>query len=245
MTQSNGRSSDPAGITGRSNKASELDMLAGYAMTQDVRSLAAAERMSTVVGERAPVIDRYLEAFSKIPTAHLRVLEHRGARIVFAPTIARGMSSALANKRRAKLLDDAELARLGTERSQASGTIAVYDPSLDLIVIPTTYASRDFDHVVRHEIGHALTMPHVEPRASLVADLSDAMRVAIQAGIPADADEHQALRHEVTEALAEGYALWLAGATAKVPRVLHQEIRLMIGTVLDADRMRFRFEQGS
>jgi hypothetical protein len=219
----------------------ELSQLFGYSMPGDTRSLAAAERMSRVLGQRAPIVGRYLMSLSRIPAHHLALLERRGTRIVFAPEIVHGMDSDLAAERRGRRLSKAERWHLNKHRSQASGTVAIYEPELDLIVFPTTYAPGDFDRAAHHEVGHALTMRDADPRPSLLRGLPSSIRAAIQEGIPADAGDQEAFRHQVVEALAEGYTYMVGGRSEIVPRELRREIDLIIGTVMEANRLRFRF----
>lgn len=50
----------------------------------DERSWEIARTLSIVVGERTPVVERYLRAFSHAPAAHLELLASRDMRVIFA-----------------------------------------------------------------------------------------------------------------------------------------------------------------
>ena len=64
-----------------------------------------------------------------------------------------------------------ERLQLRTRYSPESGIAAIFDPNLNLLVFPTHYVARDLEHVVLHELGHALTMSLANPRAALLKDL--------------------------------------------------------------------------
>lgn len=108
-------------------------------------------------GEIPPVVDSYLRALSAAPVEHLRSLLRRGARIVFAPTIAVALTSPQLQQRRDRPLTLRECHEVHDEYAPESLVGAIYDPETDTLVFPTGYCCIDLEHAVLHELGHALT----------------------------------------------------------------------------------------
>lgn len=141
---------------------------AGTGSRASEESWRLARKLSIVVGEEVAVIDRYLAVLAMAPPEHLDLLLRRGTRIVFAPTIEHALLSEPAKQRRAVELTARERLKLRSDYSPESGTVAIFDPSLNLLVFPTHYSARDLEHVVLHELGHALTMCLANPRPILL-----------------------------------------------------------------------------
>ena len=181
------------------------------------RSWRLARRLSIVVGEEAPVIERYLGFLAMAPPDHLDLLRRRGTRIVFAPTVEHALLSKPAVERRNVELTARERLQLRGEYSPESGVAAIFDPSLNLLIFPTHYCAKDLEHVVLHELGHALTMCLANPRQVLLK------------GLPAEIDEHirhrgygpdgdpETLRQRVFEVLAEAYVFTVVGRGSSCP----------------------------
>jgi hypothetical protein len=119
-------------LIGRVDHLDDLDALAGntasYSMARSsLESRQSAWAISDVIGAWAPIIDRYLDALSFAPSSHLALLAKRGARIVFAPTIADALTSETvgsAARRGARLVRDLE----GPDRVRTdAGVAGVYD----------------------------------------------------------------------------------------------------------------------
>lgn len=209
------------------------------------RSRLFARNIAILVGEEAPVIDRYLDVLALAPPEHLDLLRRRGTRIVFAPTIPHALLSSAATERRGCELSAAERMQLRSEYSPESGTAAIFDPSLNLLVFPTHYIARDLERVVLHELGHALTMSLANPRPDLLEDLprSIAQHVShhrYDARMPADA-----LRVRVNEALAEAYVYLVVGRGPELPMPLLSDLMFILSTVESEKGIRFEFDEGS
>jgi len=135
------------------------------------RSLRTAQTMTRVFGPNAPIVERYLNALSFAPRAHLEILIRRDAEIVFAPTIDAALTSEWAERRRGRALTMAEARAVRIDYGPESNAVGVYDPDTDALIFPTGYCTRDLQHVVLHELGHALTMPRATFRAQLIKNL--------------------------------------------------------------------------
>lgn len=208
---------------------------------RDSRSLAVAQSISSNVGRQLPSVMSYLDSLSKVPYEHMVLLREQGTRIVFAHTIVRGLAGTVATQRRGRQLDQGERWHLDNYRSRRSNTVAIYDPEVDVIVFPTTYA-QDFDHVTHHEVGHALTMRRVRPRRALLRNLPSGMAEQTTRGLRADATPAEELRHSVFEALAESYVYLLANDKHLLPPALRDAVEQAVRP--DASTQGFQLELG-
>lgn len=216
------------------------DVIDGFRPSEEAWLIA--RRMSTRIGEDRPVIERYLDAFSVAPASHLRTLERRGARILFAPTIYHGLVSEWATERRQRQLSASEKFQIRTECSPESRTAAVYDESIDAIVLPTTYGANDLEHVVLHELGHALTVASASVRRSLLNDLPAEIFEHLRAARYGTCDPGSILRAQVLEVLADAYVFVAVGRAGELSPALLSEISFMLATVTEGEYMRFEFE---
>lgn len=206
-------------------------------------SLRAAQAMTRVFGPRVPIIERYLDALSFAPRAHLEILIRRDAEIVFAPTIDVALTSDWAERRRGQALTMAEARALRIDYGPESNAVGIYDPDTDALIFPTGYCTRDLQHVVLHELGHALTMPRATFRAQLIKNLPRRLdRHVYSEYYLADSPE-TTLRHRVFEALAEGYIEIIEGRIEQLPKALASELMFMLQSMEDGPRVRFEFEQ--
>lgn len=219
-----------------------LDTKPGSRASED--SLRLARELSTVVGPKVPVIDRYLAVLCNAPAHHLECLRRRGTRIVFAPTIAHGLTSRLASARRGRELSASETFELRTYCSQRSGTAAVFDHPTDLLVLPTSYAPQDLEHVVLHELGHALTMLGAIPRPALLLGLPPQIERHLAAGRYGSDPSPASIRRRVWEVLAEAYAHWVVGNGHLIPHDLLSELMFIIETVSE-EHQQVRFDFGA
>ena len=213
----------------------------GAGTRADERSWTVAQSISTRVGPEAPVIGRYLSWLAWAPPNHLELLRRRGARILFAPTIPDGLASTWADKRRGRSLSAVELLDLRTKYSPEAETAGIYDPRLDVLVLPTSYVARDVERVVLHELGHALTMAAANVRPSLLEDLPAAIARHVDR-LTVD-DPSTSLRVRVFEALAEAYAYLVVGQADQLPSPIVSELMFILTTVADEDdHIRFDFD---
>jgi len=211
----------------------------GPGWVSSTRSLALARNMSIVAGDYAEVVDRYLEEFSKAPPDHLKSLSRRGALISFGPTILDGARSAASQ--RGRLLSSKDYWDIYGECSERTGTLGIYDVTLDAIVLPTHYRGRDIEHVVMHELGHAITRDATIRRA-LLAGLPREIALRL-VGIGDDqTDPREQLRIRALEALADGYAFLACGREEELPPDLLSELSFILSAVAEGDDMRFDFE---
>jgi hypothetical protein len=236
-------------LFGADDRLDDLDALAGntasYSMARsspDSRQSALA--IADVIGAWAPIIDHYLDALSFAPRAHVGLLTERGARIVFAPTVADALTSERAAERRGRPLDLYESWQVRVEYGPDAGVAGVYDPDTDWLVFPTAYCCRDLKRLTLHELGHALTVKRAAMRECLLERLPVRLhRHVFSSGYEVPDDPAQTLRHRVLEALAEGYIYVIEGRSAELPDALASELVFMLQTVDEDDRVRFEFEQ--
>jgi hypothetical protein len=236
-------------LIGRVHPFDDLDALAGntasYSMARSSPdSRRSARAISDVIGAGAPIIDRYLDALSFAPSSHLALLAKRGARIVFAPTIADALTSGTAAQRRGEPLDLYETWQVRAEYGPDAGVAGVYDPDTDWLIFPTAYCTTDLKRLTLHELGHALTVKRAAVRAGLLDELPVPLRRHVFSdGYAVPGDPAQTLRQRVLEALAEGYIYVIEGRGGELSDALSSELVFMLQTVDEDDRVRFEFEQ--
>lgn len=234
---------------GRVDRLDDLNALAGntasYAMARSsADSRQSARAISDVIGSWAPIIDRYLDALSFAPRAHLELLRWRGARIVFAPTIADALTTELAAQQRGRPLDLCETWEVRVEYGPDGGVAAVYDPDTDWLIFPTAYCNKDLRRAALHELGHALTVRRATIREGMLDQLPVRLhRHVFSTGYEVPGDPAQTLRQRVLEALAEGYIYVIEGRGEELPDALSSELVFMLQTVDEGDRVRFEFEK--
>ena len=203
-------------------------------------SWSVARALSTLVGSRVPVVDRYLDALSHAPAEHLRLLQQRGAAICFAPTIEHALTSDWANERRGRPLTSRQVWTVHLHYSQETGTAAIYDPGIDALVLPTSYVTRDLERVVLHEPGHALTMSHVSVRESLITNLPP--EIARRLRDSGFSQESGGLEDAVKEAVADAYVFLIVGRHEELPEPLLSELILILTTISEGSEMRLDFD---
>lgn len=235
-------------IRGHDDELDDLVVLSGdtraYRLARSTEaSFAAARAISNVFGAYAPIIDRYLEAFSFAPAAHLAILARRGARIVFAPTIDVVLTSRWAEERRGRPLTMAEARQTRVDYGPESGAAGVYDAAIDALVLPTSYCCRDLNVVVRHELGHALTLVRARISPTLIRGLPGRLHRHVFSEHYVAATPLDTLRERVLEALAEGYSYIVDGRGDELPGALASELTFMLQTVEEGDSVRFDFER--
>lgn len=194
--------------------------------------------------ERTPVVERYLGAFSQAPAAHLELLGSRDIRVIFAPRIVDAFASRTANRRRGRKLSASELWDLRINLSERTGVVAVYDPELDLLVLPTSYATRDLERAVLHELGHALTMAASSPRAELLKHLPPEIASHVARSTYTGVNARTTMQARVFEALAESYVYLVVGRAEELPSALLSELVFILNSVEEDGRIRFSFEGG-
>jgi hypothetical protein len=173
-----------------------------------MRSRQAAAAMTIVIGPDSDAEERYLDAFSYAERCHLTSLRKRGCAILMAPSIAIGLDSMPAAKRRGRTLSTGEQAENQVIYGPGSGVIAIYEPTIDVLVLPTGRATLDPEHAVLHELGHALTY-----KAIGALDPVPLMR-----SLPPEIARHIAqpsyrgnAHSELAEVMAEAYAWTVVG----------------------------------
>jgi hypothetical protein len=218
---------------------------AGAGSRPSEESWRLARKLSIVVGEEVAVIDRYLAVLAMAPPEHLDLLLHRGTRIVFAPTIEHALLSQPAAQRRGAELTARDRMKLRSEYSPESGVAAIFDPALNLLVFPTHYCTRDLEHVVLHELGHALTMCLANPRSILLKNLpAEIDRHIRHRGYGPDGDP-ETLRQRVFEVLAEAYVFTVVGRGAELPPAVMSDLMFILTTVESDEGIRFEFDEDS
>jgi hypothetical protein len=207
------------------------------------RSWKLARKLSIVVGEPAAVIDRYLAVLAMAPSEHLDLLLRRGVRIVFAPTVEHALLSEPATQRRKAELTAKDLLKLRSDYSPESRVSAVFDPSVDLLVFPTHYCVEDLEHLVLHELGHALTMQMANPRPLLLKNLPpDIDRHIRDRGYGPDGDP-ETMRQRVFEVLAEAYVYTVVGRANELPDAVMSDLMFILTTVESDEGIRFEFDE--
>jgi hypothetical protein len=209
------------------------------------RSRLFARNIAILVGEEAPVIDRYLDVLALAPPEHLDLLRRRGTRIVFAPTIPHALLSSIATDRRGREPTANERLQLRTKYSPESGTAAIFDPSLNLLVFPTHYVARDLERVVLHELGHALTMSLANPRVALLEELPPSIAKHVSHHEYGSENPTEALRIKVNEALAEAYVYLVVGRGSELPVELLSDLMFILSSVEGDKGIRFEFDEDS
>ena len=209
------------------------------------KSRLLARKLSLLVGDEAPVIDRYLDVLALAPPEHLALLLRRGSRIVFAPTIPHALLSDAAAARRANVLTAEERLKLRADYSPESGTAAIFDPTLNLLVFPTHYVTRDLERVVLHELGHALTMVLANPRPALLRGLPPGINRHIRDRAYGPDGDPETLRIRVYEALAEAYVYVVVGRDSELPMAILSDLMFILTTVEGDKGIRFEFDEES
>lgn len=189
------------------------------------------------------MIERYLAVLAMAPPEHLDLLLRRNVRIVFAPTIEHALLSEPAGQRRGVELTARERLKLRADYSPESRVNAIFDPSLDLLVFPTHYCTEDLEHVVLHELGHALTMSMANPRPLLLENLpADIDRHIRDRGYGPDGDP-ETMRQRVFEVLAEAYVYTVVGREQELPHAVMSDLMFILGTVESDEGIRFEFDE--
>ena len=195
---------------------------------QCTESYGAAQELMLVLGdgEIPPVVDSYLRALSAAPVQHLRSLIKRGARIVFAPTIAVALTSPQLQQRRDRPLTLRECHDVHREYAPESLVGAIYDPETDTLVFPTGYCCMDLEHAVLHELGHALTWHQAQRDAT--------KHSAILRDLPFGIRRHlrNYVKHEdkILEVLAEAYTMYVVGRENELPAAVSSELVAMLSS---------------
>lgn len=188
-------------------------------------SREAAARMTIVIGPDSEAEGRYLDALGYAERCHLLSLRKRGCAILMAPTVALGRDSGPAAKRRGRSLTPAEQEDNEAEYGADSGVIAIYDPEIDALVMPTAYTIEDPEHAVLHELGHALTLASINKRGaeSLLEDLPPGIaRHIAQPGYRGDRF------NELAEVMAEAYAWYVVGRASELPPAVMSALHGML-----------------
>lgn len=164
--------------------------------------------MKIVIGPDSEAEERYLDALSYAERRHLVSLRKRGCAILLAPSIAIGLDSMPATRRRGRKLSAREQAENQVLYGPGSGVIAIYEPTIDVLVMPTGRSLLDPEHAVLHELGHALTYPRI----------SELDPVPLMGGLPPEIARHIAkpsyrgnAQAELAEVMAEAYAWTVVG----------------------------------
>lgn len=207
------------------------------------QSWRLARKLSVVVGEEAPIIERYLGFLAMAPPDHLELLLRREIRIVFAPTIEHALLAEPAAQRRGVKLTARDRLKLRGAYSPESEVTAIFDPALDLLVFPTHYCAKDLEHVVLHELGHALTMGLANPRQALLRDLPAGIDRHIRhRGYGPDGDP-ETLRQRVFEVLAEAYVFTVVGRASELPAAVMSDLMFILTAVESDKGIRFEFDE--
>jgi hypothetical protein len=206
----------------------DLGLLPADGTRSSERSLQLAAKLTLPigVGDASPVISHYLGAVSFAPFEHLEILERRGARLAFAPTIGAALTSSELAARRKETLTLQQCQEMHDTYSHQAGVVAVYDDETDALIFPTAYRARDVEHPVFHELGHALTMPHSH----------ETSYSALLSGLPLHIRRHlrpyrlagATLDELACEVLAEAYVLLLVGRSAELPGSVLSELFAML-----------------
>lgn len=190
-----------------------------------------ARHISRVFGDLTAVVGRYWEALARASEQDLLRLRRNGVEIVFAPTIASALRTPWATARRGRALTAQELTRVADEFGENSRAAAAYFSDVRALVLPTAYCAEDLEHVVLHELGHALTMSGAAPVACNSGHLLE--------GLPNEVREHlahypqgrspAAVAERVLEALAEAYVFLVVGRAAELPAPLVSALLSIMG----------------
>lgn len=207
-------------------------------------SWACAQHLSTVIGPEVLIIDKYLEALARAPVEHLRLLERRNARIVFSPTFPDALESPWAAARRGRKLTAQERLRLRAEYAPEAQPAGIFDPELDILVLPTHYVAReDLERVVLHELGHALTMSRASFESRLLRNLPRGIEQHIRQRSYGPDNHPDTLRRRVFEVLAEAYVYLLVGRERELPMTVVSELIFILSTVEEGEKhIRFDFD---
>jgi len=195
----------------------------------DLAAYRAAEEMSVTLGEHSGEIDQYLLLLSYAPAEHLIRLSQRGCRIIFAPTVAHYLVSALADRRRiargypplGSRDREAIVRRYGAEGS----VVAAYDEPSDVLVLPYARCGPDKLRSALHELGHAMTWERLAGREAEFAHCLAALPTRIQLHLLCGYDADLATR--VHEAFAEGYAMLVCERVAELGEMASELIGIL------------------
>jgi hypothetical protein len=185
-----------------------------------------AKRLSRVFGECAPVVERYWQALASASQQDLLRLRRAGIEIVFAPTIASALRTDWAVRRRGRELTAQELGALEESYGPDSKAAAAYFSDVRALLLPTATRAADLEHVVLHEVGHALTFDAASARTSERPELLDDLPAHLRRHVAhyRQGTEPEAVAERVLEALAESYVLLTVGRETEIPHGLLSEL---------------------
>jgi hypothetical protein len=177
--------------------------------------------MLLLYGPRSLTAEEYLDAVSYAAPCHLGSLRRRGCAILMAPTIPLALTSEAAEIRRGRSLSLRERERAHREYGDGSGVVAIYDWTIDALVLPTSESPFDIEHVILHELGHALTWPGIgdDRRDDLFYGLPD--RIAKFIEHPLYSAERKS---QVAEIMAEAYVWTVIGRGEELPPAVVSEL---------------------
>jgi hypothetical protein len=170
---------------------------------------AAAERIALTMGEHCAEIDAYLGLLGYAPADHIGQFGYRGGRIFFAPTVAHYLLSPEAAIRRKARLQPALTAvdrrKVADEYGPMGSVVAAYDHLTDVLILPYSRSVPDKLRSVLHELGHAMTWPHLRGREDRYAHVMKQLPVRIRKHLACGYAPDLATR--IHETFAEAYAM--------------------------------------
>jgi hypothetical protein len=183
-------------------------------------AMEVAESMLLLYGPRSSTADGYLNAVSYASPAHLISLRRRGCAILMAPTVPLALCSEAADLRRGYPLDPRERKRVDREYGDGSGVLAIYDWTIKALVLPTSEGHLDTEHIILHELGHALTLDQIgtERREDLFSGLPARIAAFIEQSI------YSTHKSKVAEIMAEAYVWTVVGRGEELPPAVISEL---------------------
>jgi hypothetical protein len=196
-------------------RASDLTYTVARSLTETVQS--------------AKVDDCLVGSLSVVPANNMREFAHRQGRIIFADSFLGAAESDLAAQRRARPLDPTVRQAYIELDQDAERIFGIYDQEFDALVFTGRATPLNYERVVVHEFGHAMTVPAwyrvAHQRSDLLLDLPRQINDLLRA-YPQDANP-DAVRERVLEVLADAYVWMLVGRWQELPtrlRVIMQDV---------------------
>jgi len=176
--------------------------------------------MLLLYGPHSRTVDEFIYAIGYALPVHLAFLRRRRCAILMAPAITQALCSEVATIRRGRPLEPEERERVRREYGDGSGVLAIYDWSIDALVLPTSEFQRDAEHIVLHELGHALTLDQIgeERRDDLFLGLPARIADFIKQPI------YSSHKSQVAEIMAEAYAWSAIGRGEELPPAVISEL---------------------
>jgi hypothetical protein len=212
-----------------------MDTCLTAALRPTEQAYVMACSLAEAVGSAA-VDNRLLEPLARVPVGNLAAFRQEHGLILFAHSYLEAVDGDEANARRGYPLSAEQRAQYAEFDSPRRPVYGLYDPFLNALIFSASRTQINFEHLVLHEFGHAMSHAAWQPFAHRRADLLFELPRQIQALVDrySAGSDPAAVSERVLEALAEAYAWAVVGRIAELPSAL----RLVAHEMLCVDVLR-------